>query len=140
MGHPAARAPSGGTIASMKSARTVRLTGGMARDRIFRTTMNSFRQERTASRGLNRRSINRSLPPCGQRGQRGSFSSFPNSVWERTFWAKLCVGGGTPGVGGRAHGATELRGQGRSQTEFGNEGRTRGEKGVDRFEEFCKTL
>ena len=35
---------------------------------------------------------------------------------------KLCFGGGTRVVGGRAHRATELRGQGRSQTEFGNEG------------------
>ena len=35
--------------------------------------------------------------------------------------AKLCFGGGTPRVGGRAHRATELRGQGRAQTEFGHE-------------------
>ena len=35
--------------------------------------------------------------------------------------AKLCFGGGTPRVGGRAHRATELRGPGRAQTEFGHE-------------------
>ena len=35
--------------------------------------------------------------------------------------AKLCFGGGPLVMFGRAHGATELRGQVRSQTEFGNE-------------------
>ena len=38
-----------------------------------------------------------------------------------TWRAKFRFGGGTPRVGGRAHRATELRGQGRAQTEFGHE-------------------
>ena len=37
-----------------------------------------------------------------------------------------CFGGGTRGVGGRAHRATKLRAQGRAQKELGNEGKTEG--------------